>query len=212
VEIYETEEQQVAALKDWWKANARSTIIGAVLGLVLVSGWNYWQSYQLERAEKASALYQQVLDAVKEEKTAEAEKISQQIVQNYASTAYAVYATLMQAKLKIQSGDIAAAKNILTAQLKMGDDLALQHLARLYLVRLMLATGDYQKGLQIIAEIDPSSTKGFSANYDELTGDLYVALDRLGEARTAYQRALREGGGTPLLQFKLDDITAAEIL
>jgi predicted negative regulator of RcsB-dependent stress response len=153
-----------------------------------------------------------LLDSVKDQKTTLANQLIEQITRDYAATAYANYAALLQAKLKIQVGDLNSAKAILTAQLTQTKDIALQHLARLYLVRLMLATGDYQKGLQLISEIDPSSTQGFSGSYDELTGDLYVALDRLGEARTAYQNALREGGGTPLLQFKLDDITAPETL
>ena len=63
----------------------------------------------------------------------------------------------------------------------------------------------------MIAETDASAMQGFTASYEELKGDLYVALNRVDEARTAYQNALREGAQSPLLQFKLDDITAPEI-
>jgi hypothetical protein len=76
----------------------------------------------------------------------------------------------------------------------------------------MQATGDYEKGLQLLVEVDQSAVQAFAANYDELKGDLYVELERLGEARTAYQSALRAGARSPLLQFKLDDITAAEVV
>jgi predicted negative regulator of RcsB-dependent stress response len=72
----------------------------------------------------------------------------------------------------------------------------------------MLATGQYEQGLKFISEVDPASSKGFAASYDELEGDLYVAMDRLDEARTAYQNAIRTGQATALTQFKLDDIAA----
>ena len=109
------------------------------------------------------------------------------------------------------SSDLAGAKKILEAQIKTGDK-TLQNVARIALIRLMLATEEYEKGLQLIAEIDPASSKSFNASYEELTGDLYVALDRLGEARTAYQNAIREGASSALVQFKLDDIAAPETL
>jgi predicted negative regulator of RcsB-dependent stress response len=37
-----------------------------------------------------------------------------------------------------------------------------------------------------------------------------VALDRLDEARTSYQKALKNGYQSPLLQLKIDDLTAPE--
>lgn len=211
MEIYDSEEAQVEALKAWWKENKNSVIVGAILGVALIMGWNYWQSQKLKQGEQAAALYGELLDFVAKDKTDSAEKVSEQIVKQYGSTAYANYTPLMQAKLKVAAGDLPAAKQILETQMKKGDK-ALQNVARIELVRLMLATKEYEKGLQLIAEVDPASTKSFSASYEELTGDLYVALDRLGEARTAYQNAIREGASSPLLQFKLDDITAPETI
>jgi predicted negative regulator of RcsB-dependent stress response len=209
VEIYDSEEAQVEALKAWWKENQRSVIIGAILGIAIVSGWTYWQDYKHAQADQASGLYQQLLSFANSGKNDSAEKVSEQITKQYSSTAYANYAPLMQAKLKVANGDLAGAKAILEAQLKKSD-VVLQNVARIELVRLMLATGEYEKGLQIISEADLAKTKSFNSSYEELTGDLYVALDRLGEARTSYKNALNEGSSSPLLQMKLDDITAPE--
>ncbi len=209
MEIYDTEEAQVEALKAWWKENSRSVIVGVILGAAFVLGWNYWQSYKTEKANQASALYTQLLSFMDAGNKESAEKVSEKIIQQHPQTSYAVFSALMQAKLKVAAGDLVAAKSILLAQTKTGDKV-LQNVARIQLIRLMLATKEYEQGLQLIAEVDPASTKSFAASYEELTGDLYVALDRLGQARTAYQNALREGATSPLLQFKLDDIAAPE--
>lgn len=60
--------------------------------------------------------------------------------------------------------------------------------------------------------MEKQPSESFSASYEELKGDLYVALNRLGVARTAYQNALRAGQPSPLLQIKLENISAPEIL
>jgi predicted negative regulator of RcsB-dependent stress response len=61
------------------------------------------------------------------------------------------------------------------------------HVARTRLIRVILALQEYEQGLEIIASVDQSSLGGFAAIYEELKGDLYVAMGRVGEARTAYR-------------------------
>ncbi len=212
MEIYETEEQQVEALKRWWKENGVSIIAGLIAALVLIGGWNFWKSYQQDQQNQASALYEQLLQDVERGKHEEVDTIARRLKDQYGSTAYASFAALMLAKSKVRQGDLEAAKSVLRQLVQDANSDELKNVARVRLVRLMLATAEYEQGLQLIAEVDPSAAEGFGGSYDELKGDLYVALGRLGEARTAYQSALRSGQRSPLLQFKLDDITAPEIV
>ncbi|WP_020159585.1 YfgM family protein [Methylobacter marinus] len=209
--IYDTEEEQVEALKRWWKENGTSTIAGLVVGIALILGWNYWQSHKKEQAAQASALYDQLLTATDAGNKESAEKLAERTKEQFGTTKYALYSGLVQAKLKVQQGDLAVAKQILEGLAAKSDD-ELSHIARIRLVRLMLATGEHEQGLEVINKVDPASSSGFSVTYDELLGDLYVALDRRAEARTAYQNALRNGSQSPLLQLKIDDLTAPEII
>ena len=57
---YETEEEQLEALKKWWKENGRSILLGLLLGVLIIAGWRGWQAYQANRAESASTLYEQM--------------------------------------------------------------------------------------------------------------------------------------------------------
>lgn len=211
MEIYDTEEEQVEALKRWWKENSTSTIVGLVMGIVIILGWNYWQDHKKERAAQASATYDQLLKALDDDKKDSADKLAERMQEQFKGTEYAAFSGLFQAKLKAQQGDVAAAKQILKT-IAAESNKALGNIARIRLVRLMLSTGEYEQGLQVINEVDAKQASSYSANYDELVGDLYVALDRLDEARTSYQNALREGQPSPLLQFKIDDLTAQEKL
>ena len=56
MELYDTEEQQVEAIKDWWKENGKSVILGAVIGLGLF-GWRYYQDSVTTAQETASESY-----------------------------------------------------------------------------------------------------------------------------------------------------------
>lgn len=227
MEIYQTEEEQVEALKRWWKENSTSTIVGLVMGIVIILGWNYWQEHKKTQAAQASATYDQLLKAldddskdgggratqgtVAEDKKESVDKLAGRLQEQFKGSEYAAFSGLFEAKIKSQQGDLAAAKQILKT-IAATPDKALSNIAKIRLVRLMLATGEYEQGLQVINDVDAKEASGYSASYDELVGDLYVALDRLDEARTSYQNALRNGQPSPLLQFKIDDLTAQEKL
>lgn len=206
--IYDTEEEQLEQLKKWWESNHSSLLAGIVGAIVVVSAVNVWQKYQHDKRGQASQMYQELLDNAAKNNNESVEKIAEKLSTDYASSAYANYAALQLAKAKVRKGDLEAAKTILQKEIKDADSAELQHVARLRLIQLMLASKQYEQGLQLIAEVDPATTEGFAASYDELQGDLYVAMDRLDEARAAYQSAIRTEQATPLVQFKLDDIAA----
>lgn len=209
MEIYDTEEEQLDALKRWWKENGQSTITGLVLGIAVILGWNYWQEHKQSQAGQASALYSQLVQAIGADKKDSAEKLAERIEQQYPKTEYAAYGGLLLAKLKVQQGDTAKARTLLNA-VAAGTNKDLGNVAKIRLVRLMMAAGEYEQGLQLINDIDPATSSSFSSNYDELVGDLYVALDRLDQARSSYQKALENGYKSPLLQLKIDDLTLSE--
>ena len=204
--IYDTEEEQLEQLKKWWDTNNTSLIAGVITAIVLVTGWNLWQNHQQEQRQQASQLFQNLLDSASKNDNASIEKLADKLSVEYGSSTYTHFAALEKAKAKVDEGDLEAAKAILQQQVQTAGNEELQHVARLRLVQLMLATGQYEEGLKLIAAVDPAKTEGFSASYDELEGDLYVAMGRLDDARNAYQNAIRTGQATALAQFKLDDL------
>ncbi len=212
MELYETEEQQVEALKKWWQQNGTSAVTGLIVGVAIILGWNYWQDYQKEQAAKAGAVYDQLLKVVetnKKENKNDVEKLSTTINTEYPKTEYAFYAKFLEVKTEIDNSNLAGAK-LLLQEIAAKAPPELSNLAKVRLVRLMLATGEFEQGLQLINSVDPKATLGFSDNYDELVGDLYVALDRADEARSSYQKAQRNGFQSPFLQMKIDDLAAPE--
>ena len=209
--IYDTEEEQLEQLKKWWETNNTSVLAGIIGAVILVAGINFWQKYQHDARDHASQMFQEALDSEAKNNFDSVEKISEQLIAEHGSTTYAEFAVLQEVKAKVEKGDLEAAKVLLAKELKDIDSPVLKHVCSLRLIQLLLATKDYEPALKMITEVDPATTEGFSASYDELQGDIYLALDRLDEARSAYQSALRSGQATPLVQFKLDDLAAATL-
>ncbi|MGD0960404.1 MAG: tetratricopeptide repeat protein [Methylomonas sp.] len=206
--IYDTEEEQLDQLKKWWAVNQTSVIAGVVAAIVIITAVNFWQRYQTESRNQASQTFQQLLETEAKKNPDSVEKIAEKLSAENPSLAYAQFAALQLAKVKVEKGDLEGAKTVLENEIKNSGNPEIRHVARLRLIELLLATKQYEQGLQLIAALDPADSQGYSARYDELQGDIFVAMDRLDEARSAYQSAIRSGQATPLTQFKLDDITA----
>ncbi len=206
MEFYESEEQRVEALKKWWKDNSSSVIMGLALGLAVLGGWNLWQTNQKHKAEDASGLYQQLLRAVDAKQTDPAIKLSERIIEQYQGTAYATYATLFEARLKAEAGDLAGAKKALGDLLASAKDENVKHLARLRLGQVLRAMGEIDPALKLLEPLKPREMGKYEARYEELKGDLYAAQQRTSEAQAAYERAKQAGETAPLLDLKINNL------
>jgi predicted negative regulator of RcsB-dependent stress response len=208
METYLTEEERVEALQRWWKENKSSLFMGLAMGLLIIIGWKYWQGHQQAQREQASLTYHLMGRAIAAKQPEEAVKMGQQLIESYPSTTYAEFARISLAKLKVEAGDLEAAKLRLEEEVKQGHDETLKELARLRLARVLLARGEADAGIVLLQGTQTTAGK-FSALFEEVRGDLLIAAKRPEEARTAYQKAKELGNRSPLLDLKIHDLPAA---
>ena len=209
-----TEEEELAMIRDWWQRNGKPLITGSVLALVLVFGWKGWQNYQVEQAQGASMLYQQLLESVMpangQPDPAQIAALASNLKKDYAGTTYAQYGSLFVAKVAVEAGKPDDAVNELQAVLEKPADATLEELARQRLARVQAAQGKAEEGLKLLqAKVEPA----FAASRDELKGDLLLQLGRIEEARGAYEsakKALSDESTQSSLQMKLDDLATKD--
>jgi predicted negative regulator of RcsB-dependent stress response len=103
VEIYLSEEERVEALKRWWKENRRAVVVGVLLGVAIILGWNTWQSTRLHKAEEASSIYQQLIKASEAKQGESVLKLSERLADKYPGIAYASLAVLFRARQQVNA-------------------------------------------------------------------------------------------------------------
>ncbi|MUT70483.1 YfgM family protein [Stutzerimonas frequens] len=208
-----TEEEQLAQIKEWWQRNGKPLMLGAVIALVLVFGWQFWQKHQINQAQSASVLYQQLLTAALESgdvDAAEVSRLGNLLKKDFAGTHYAQYGSLFIAKVAVEAGRLDEAASELRAILDKPADKTLDELARQRLARVLAAQDKADEALKLL---DGEADKAFAASREELKGDLLVQLGRDEEAHAAYSKAkesLSQDAAIGGLQMKLDDLARGE--
>jgi len=209
VEIYESERDQVEALRKWWKENGKSIVLGVVLGLGGVFGWRAWQNHAQQQAVRASVLYQQLLDLAGGGDRQNAALQGERLVAEYPKSLYAELASLLLARLAADSGDLSAASQHLDRIAGGRAPDALKAVARLQKARVLLAQGKLDEALTASSADAPPP---FRPAFAEVRGDVLAARGDTKTARQAYQEALQGLGETApnraLVQMKLDDLGA----
>jgi len=208
MDIYASDEEKGEEIKQWWRDNGRSVILGCIVGAVVIFGGRYWMTYQQSLASNASVAYQQVVLSLNDDNTSLAEDKTQQLFSEFSSTPYAVFAAF---EMAAQSVDTVSAQSYLEWVMANADLVAHKELARLRLAQLLMNDEKFEQSLLLI---DQSESPAFTSLLSELRGDILVAQGNTHEARVAYQNAMLDlVQGEPrkqLLQVKLDDVAESD--
>lgn len=201
--VYDLEEQeQIAALRSWWKQYG-----GWAMGLLLAIamgwlGWYGWQTYLKTQNAEASRVFLVLQQASAQQNTSQVKQAAGELVNQYPRSQFASLGALLAATTLEAAGDAKSAEAQLIWVADNGKD-AVRGVARLRLAGIQMDQKDYDAALKTLSETPPA---GFAARFDAARGDVYVAQGKLTEARASYDAALKnlETGGkdvTPNSEF-----------
>ncbi|WIX31632.1 tetratricopeptide repeat protein [Salinicola sp. JS01] len=211
-----SEEEQLDAIKEWWKSNGTALLVGIVVAAALVLGWHAWQRHQENQSAEASVTYQQLIaiaasDSIDDKARTQAFELADKLESDHSGTLYADLAGLIEAKLAVGANDDARARKALEPLIADSDRPYMQGLAKIELARLQIAAKDADSALKTL---DGSFPEALEAQRQAVRGDAFVALDRNDDASQAYQEAqnLAQASDQTLygLQLKLDDLGAKD--
>ena len=201
-----TEEQQVEAIKAWWKENGVAVVAGLVIGFAALFGWRYYNDYKDEQAGAASVLYEGVQQNLKLGQADEVLSQADKVITEYPRTPYASMAALTAAKQAAASGKMDVARSQLQWVLDNSRQPQFVHTARIQLASIMLNGAEYDAALNLL---DKVKAGGYAAAYEELKGDILLAKGDKSAAHAAYDLALQsEGLGAQqrrIVQMKFDN-------
>ncbi len=179
---YDLEEQeQLSALKAWWKENGGAILLGATLVLAAIAAWNGWTWYQRSQSAQAAVLYDTLQKAARANDLKTTRETAGAILENFPRSAYAPLAALVSAKIHFQAGDLKTAR-----------------------AHVLLDDNEPDAALKIL-EAKPHP--GFEALYASQRGDILATQKKRSEARAAYKAALEKAEAGALrdaLRLKLE--------
>ncbi len=213
-----TEDEQVEAIKRWFEDNGTFLVVGIIVVLSIVFGLRAWETQTRETAEAASAKYEDLiaaltispLEELSGENLSTGQFIAQELKQEYSGTVYSHFAAMHIAKIYVQSGDLDAGLKELEWVLANDPDEKIKAIASIRVARVLHGQGKNEVAL---AQLDETNSTGHEASYEELRGDVLLAMDKSDEAREAYQRAVNaQQNKRPMTQMKLDDLVAPKMM
>jgi len=202
-----TEEQQIEALKKWWKEYGLSIVIGVVLAIIVIFGWRFYQRYKTRVGQAASITYTRMVGGVLNNQWQDAIEQANLLRKDFAGTPYAKIAALILAKHAVLQHNLDEAIIQLRWAAKHAGSNIIEQLANLRLARVYIAQNKMPEALRLLNHIKDRSLAGLVA---ETKGDAYVKLGQRDKARAMYQLALKEipavAQSRPILQMKLSDL------
>jgi predicted negative regulator of RcsB-dependent stress response len=205
------EQEQLDALKAWWKDN-RSQIFWVLLIVAIAAGgWRGWQYYQRQQAYGAATLYQQLVEQLASNDAKRVNDAAAAVVGKFSSSAYAARADLLAARINEQVNAPARARAQLQWVIDNAREDTLKDVARLRLAALLLDEKNYNEALALLDTKHPDSFDGL---YSDLKGDVLNAQGKTDEARSSYKLAYEKIDPQSiyrnLIQMKLDALGPAK--
>jgi predicted negative regulator of RcsB-dependent stress response len=210
--VYETDQEQIEAIKNWWNQNGNWVIGGFIVFIMSYVGYHWYQNSAEQHRFEASATYDELLLTI----TAESEDAQRRaslvslLKDDYSDLGYATMAALIEAKAAVEADDLEKALTELDWALNNADK-SLKTVILYRKAQVQYGLDRLDAALTTLASIEG---EGHEAVTYELKGDILVEQGKKDEAREAFQIALDKSAdqsiNNPYLKVKLDDLAVAE--
>lgn len=201
---FATEEEQIEAVKKFWKENGIPIIVGAALGLGGLWGWRFYNEQQLLSQEQTSDAYTVAIEQFSENQ-ADFTPV-QGFIDNNSESAYAFMAALQLAKEAVERKDLAEAEKQLSWASENVVETSLKDLS---LVRLARVQSELEKYDAAMATLEKVVSESFQAQVLSVKGDVQVKQEQYTAAQESYIKAMElTQGNQSVLQMKIDHLNA----
>lgn len=210
-DILLTPEEQDERAKKWLKDNGLALVVGVVLGLGAVFGYNSYQDKLKSDAEQASALYDRVIELVRQSEVADISSQVESLKQDYAGSSYAAKAALLRAR-QLSVNDLDAALEELRWAENNSDEYGIKHTSRIRQAKILLAQNELDAAKSIASQ---EPYEGFGSFYHEILGDIANKQGDYNAANSHYQSAMddldnSDAGYRAVLSLKKDRLPVSD--
>lgn len=202
-----TEEEQLEAIKKWWKRYGNVISMTLSVALIVVAGYRYFTWHQDKLTQQASIAYEQMMIALSNNNTKAVKSFANQLITQHNHSIYADAAHMTLAKIYVTKNKLDQAQAELRIVVDSSKMPSLKQIAKIRIARIMTAEKSYAKALNELSKIEDNT---YLPVINELKGDIYGATGKYEEAMNSYKQAMSEvkinGMGNPFLEMKTNEI------
>jgi len=208
---YETEEEQVDAIKQWWQKNGTQLLLGILLIVLAYSGWQYWQNKQYAEAAYASSVFEALQVRAEEGKLGDVARDGLKLMDEQPDSPYATGVALLLAKFYMEKGENQQAENNFQWAIQHAPDQALKTVAQLRLARFYADQKQWGKAQNMLAQVKTQSlVDEEKANYDYVSAEVALLQHKTAEAKAGFAKVVANKKADKSLkavaQLQLDDL------
>jgi predicted negative regulator of RcsB-dependent stress response len=209
---YETDEEQLTALKNWWDKYG-TALLSAVLVVVLAwVGWSYYQKSQFAKASNASTTFEVLQSKVEQNAFGDVAREGLKLMEDQPKSPYATATALMEAQFELEKGHIDKAIENLQWVINQNIDASLVLVAKLRMTGIYIDQKQYDKATAVLKSVDAAKlAAGEKANFDFTSGFLALQQNQLDVARQFLQQVVDNTAAAANLQnvarLQLGDLT-----
>jgi len=180
------EQEQLDAVKQFWKRNGNLVTWLLILALVAYSAWTGWGWWQREQATQAGAMFDELDKAAQAADVDKVSRVFGDLKARYPKTAFAQQGGLLAAKVQAEKGQTDAAQATLDWVGANATEMEYQTIARLRLAGLLLDNKKYDEALK---QLDAAPASGFEPLVADRRGDVLMAQGKAEDAKVSYTKA-----------------------
>jgi len=208
---YETDEDQVEVIKQWWQKNGTQLLSGILVVLLAWSGWTYWQNTKLNEGLKASAMFEMLQIRQQQGTFGEAMREGLTLMEEHPDSPYSTGIALMVAKHYFEKGELGLAIENYQWVLKHAPDASLKLVAQLRLATIYSDQQRFEEAQQLLSSIDEQPLAASEkANLAFYRAELAFNQGDLAAAKAGYQSVLDNNAAVDAIQnmasIKLADL------
>ncbi len=208
-----SEEEQIEAIKAWWKDNWLLIVVPVVVLSLGYGSWSFYTSNKEARAQEASDEYQLLLKQLEDsgaspndQQISEIRDSAAEIANDYAGSLYADMSNLLLAKYDVEAKNLSSAETRLRTVVNDAASDAMESLAKIRLAKVLVDQDKADDALSLVATTDQEAYK---AKFAETRGDIFYKKGDMAAAKTAYEEAIEsllpsQQARRNLIQLKLD--------
>lgn len=207
--VYMTEEEQLEAIKKWWKQHSSMILTVLSVVLLIIAGYRYWNWHKDTQKAQASTAYEHLMVALSNKDNKVVKAYANQLIENHNHTVYSDIAHLTLAKLYVAKDKYDEANNQLKIVASESTMPALKQVAKLRLARVQTMKQQYEDALNTLEKVDDNA---YLVVINELKGDIYAKSGEYKKAISYYKLAMDEAKshnmGNLFLEMKTNELEA----